>query len=59
MCREGAWTELTVSVTAGLSIPGEVLGFFMEKNYVGGKLIYQVYNFQFYGMGVRVHLLRH
>ncbi len=40
MCREGAWTELTVSVTAGLSIPGKVLGFFMEKNNADCEFIY-------------------
>lgn len=52
MCREGAWTELTVSVTAGLSIPGRVLGFFMEKYDADCESIYQVYYFQFHGMGL-------
>ena len=49
MCREGAWTELTVSVTAGLSIPGGCL-VFLWSFYDSCKSFYQIYHFQFYGM---------
>ena len=49
MCREGAWTELTVSVTAGLSIPGGVLGFFMEKTMLVANLFIKFMIFSFMG----------